>query len=364
MTRHISYLLLTLLTAVLLVGCSQATAAPSATTAGSSKGTEPTRVAEPTKTAVEPSKSTAVPTNRVDFPAKGKAISILVGRPPGGSSDIGARILAAAMEKELGTPVEVVNKPGANTQVALNELVKAKPDGYTLVLAPLPTTNLIYLDPRRKAGFDRTAFQSIGQHYTDSVTVAVKADSPYKTMRDLIEAAKASPDTIKASTSGIGSVPHVGLLETERVTGVKFRSVHFDGTAPAMASLLGGHTDVDFTHMAAYLPHVKSGAVRFLGLTSREESKLAPGVKTMEAQGYPIYTSLNMGIAAPAGTPKDVVGVLTDAMKRSMETEDQKKKMEETGQLLQYMGPEEFGAIWAQTDTKLQPLLSALLAEN
>ncbi len=357
MTRLIAYLLLTLLVATLLVGCSQVTAAPATTTPTSNKGAGPTKGAEPTTTA-------AVLSNRVDFPVKGKAISILVGRPPGGSSDIGARILAAAMEKELGTPVEVVNKPGANTQVALNELIKARPDGYTLVLAPLPTTNLIYLDPRRKAGFDRTAFQSIGQHYTDTVTVAVKADSPYKTMRDLIEAAKARPDTIKASTSGIGSVPHVGLLETERVTGVKFRTVHFDGTAPAMASLLGGHTDLDFTHMAAYLPQVKSGAVRFLGLTSKEESKLAPGVRTMEAQGYPIYTSLNMGIAAPAGTPKEVVGVLTAAMKRSMESEDQKKKMEETGQLLQYMGPEEFGSVWAQTDSQLQPLLSSLLAEN
>ncbi|MHB1161098.1 MAG: Bug family tripartite tricarboxylate transporter substrate binding protein, partial [Chloroflexota bacterium] len=123
---------------------------------------------------------------------------MIVPADAGGATDIGYRLLAPRMEKYLGTTVEVVNKPGAGTQVGVTELSKAKPDGYTIGVTLIPQTPTIYMDPERKAVFNRESFAPIGLHVFDPGLIAVAPDSKYKTLKDVVDDAKANPEKVKA----------------------------------------------------------------------------------------------------------------------------------------------------------------------
>ena len=152
-------------------------AAPAPTTAPAAPAAP--KAAEPTKApAAAPAQPTAAPAPKATYPEKGKAITMIVPFGAGGSTDIGARLLAVGMEKELGTPVNVQNKGGAGSQTGLTELAGAKPDGYTIGFANLPTANLVYSDPDRKANFSAKSFQPIGSQVVDPSAIGVAANSP------------------------------------------------------------------------------------------------------------------------------------------------------------------------------------------
>ncbi|MCL4535412.1 MAG: tripartite tricarboxylate transporter substrate binding protein [Bacteroidetes bacterium] len=341
---------------LLVAGCSQAVPAASPTKAPAAPTTA-AKVAEPTKAAAA---QPAAPSTSANYPVKGKTISLISPFAAGGVTDIGGRLLAPLLEKELGTPVEVVNKPGAGSQVGITEAARAKPDGYTLGMTNLPTTITLYLDPPRKAVFNRKSFQPIGLHGVDPAGIAVKADSPYKTMKDLIDAAKANPKKIKVSTAGRMGGPHLAVLDTERVAGVQFAVVHFDGASEGMTALLGGHTDAQFGYLGSWVGPVKNGEVRVLGVMDKQESKYLPGVKTMESQGYKLYHQNSRGWSAPAGTPMEIVDTLAAALKRAMDSPEHKQKMDEQGVELRYMNPTEFGAYWEETEVQVKQLMESV----
>ena len=178
-----------------------------------------------------------------DFPQKGKAIQMLVGFAAGGSTDVGARLMASGMEKELGTSVVVVNKPGASGQIAYTALTQAKPDGYTIGNTNFPSSVVSYLDPARKATYTRKSFELLALHVIDPALFAVKADSPFKTLKDVVDAAKANPKKVKISTTGIQSDEAFAILQFQKMTGSQFAMVHFaQGVASAMTAFLGGRS--------------------------------------------------------------------------------------------------------------------------
>ncbi len=293
-----------------------------------------------------------------DFPQKGKAIQILVGFAAGGSTDVGARLMASALEKELGTSVLVVNKPGASSQIAYTALTQAKPDGYTIGNTNFPSAVVSYLDPARKATYSRKSFELLGLHVIDPALFAVKADSPFKTLKDVVDAAKANPKKIKISTTGIQSDEAFAILQFQKITGTQFAMVHFaQGVAPAMTAFLGGKIEVLCANVGDLLAQFKSGEVRILGIMDDEPSPFYPGVKTFEQQGYKIYNSSSRGFAAPAGTPKPIVDVLSGAMKRVTASEDHKKRMADMGLTLRYMDPVQYGAYWSEYENELIELL-------
>ena len=193
--------------------------------------------------------------------------------------------MAAGLEKEFGTPVQVVNKPGAGAQVGTTDLVLSKADGYTIEATNLPTTLGIYLDPERQAAFSRKDLQQVALHVDDPALVAVSSESPYMTMKDLLDAAKANPEGIKAASTGVLSHDHLNALMWEKLAGVKFAVVQFDGGAPALTALVGGHVDAFFGNIGSVTSLLKDGKIRILGMMAKEENKFAPGVKTMEAAG-------------------------------------------------------------------------------
>jgi len=345
-----------------ITGCTQPAPQPTPTKAAAA----PTKAAEPTKPAAaaptkaaEPTKAAPQPTAppKVAFPEKGKAITLIVPYPPGGGVDGPARMLAVLMEKELGVPVNVVNKAGAASQVGLTELAKSKPDGYTIGFASLPPVLSIYLDPERQSAFTKKDLQMIGLHVVDTGALVVKADSPYKTVKDLVDAAKAKPGSLKGGTDGLLAGDHLATIYFNQLAGVDISLVHFDGAGPANTALAGGHIDVRFSKVGSTMPMVKGGQFRTIGIMEKEESEFCPGVKTMEAQGYKMYFSASRGLCAPAGTPKPIVDVLSAAMKKGVENPDHIAKMKELGMVPQFMGPEQFSAYWDELETTVKPLL-------
>lgn len=291
-----------------------------------------------------------------DYPLKGKSIQMLVGNAAGGPTDVGARLLASGLEKELGIPVVPVNKAGANGQLVLTQLVKMKPDGYAFATANFPVTITGYLDPARQTNYNRKSFEPLAMHVNDPNIFAVKASSPYKNLKDLVEAAKAKPKTITVS-SGMRNDEQIGIVRLQKLSGAQFAQVSFtSGTAPSVIALLGGKIDVHCGHAQDVLGHVKSGDVRVLGVMDDEESPFLPGVKTFKAQGYNYECSSSRGYVLPAGTPKEIVQILSSAMKKVMLTEEHKKKMAEMGLVIKYMDPAQFGKFWDEYEVVLKEL--------
>jgi tripartite-type tricarboxylate transporter receptor subunit TctC len=275
-----------------------------------------------------------------DYPS-GKSIQMLVGYAAGGASDV---------------PVVTVNKPGANNQIALTQLAQSKPDGYTIALAGFPVIITGYLDPERKATYSRKSFEPLVMHVRDVNIWAVKATSPYKSLKDLIDAAKAKPNTITIA-SGMMNEEQICILRMQKMTGTQFVQVSFtQGQTAAMVALLGEKIDVFVGHPAEVLGHAKSGDVRVLGILDDEESPLLPGVKTFEAQGYQIYSSSSRGYLVPAGTPKKVVDILCGAMKKVMATEEHKKRIVAMGAAVRYMDSAQFSKFWEESEVLVKQL--------
>ncbi len=336
------------------VGCSQAAPAPASTSAPAApKAAEPTKAAAPA--AAQPTAAPAA--KKVDYPQKGKAITLIIPWGAGGGSDVGARLLTSLMEKDLGTSIEVVNKTGGGSQVGITELAKAKPDGYTFGMTNLPATNAIYLDSDRQAAFARKDLQPLAMHVVDPIAVAVAKDSKYKTFKDLMDAAKANPGKVTISTSGIMSATHIGFLALQKNTGTQFGFVPFDNGGQQRAALLGGHVDAEGNTVGELVPGVKSGDLRVLAVFDKSKSKFLPDVPTADEQGYKVDAATARAFSVPAGTPKEITDILSAAIKKAMSNPEHIAKMDEQGLDLRYMDATQLGAYWDQVDSVLKPII-------
>jgi tripartite-type tricarboxylate transporter receptor subunit TctC len=296
-------------------------------------------------------------TEAAQFPEKGKTVTILVPWAAGGSLDLSARLLASDLEKLLGTPFQVVNKPGASGQVGTTQIALAKPDGYTFGVTAVPSTSTIYLDPDRKAAFARKDLAPVARHTSDPVAIGVSAESKYTTLKALIDDAKARPEKIKAGSPGILSVHHLGIKLFEKATDTRFAVVQFDGGAPGMTALLGGHVDVVFDVIGTMASHIKAGKIRVLGIMDNAASRFVPEVKTLESQGVKVYMTTSRAYAAPAGTPKEIIDILSGAIKKATEGEAHRKKLEEMYTTVAYQDAAQFGVYWDELDAEIKPLI-------
>ncbi len=272
-----------------------------------------------------------------DFP--NRPINLMVAYPPGGSTDIGARIVASIAEKALGQPVVVVNKGGAGGQVGWTDLIRQKPDGYNIGFINLPGLNTVILDPERQAIFDINSFTPIINQVLDPGVIWVRADSPYKTMQDIVDAAKKAPGTIRAATTGILSDDHLAILMVEEAApGATFRIVHLEGGAAQMKETLGGNVDVSFDNVGSIVKQVQGGQVRAITILDGQRSKFLPDVPTTKEAGYPtVLSNSTRGIAGPKGMDPKVVAKLADVFKKAMEDADHIKRMEDVGLSLKVM---------------------------
>lgn len=353
MKRLIVYFVTVLGAVSVVAGCSQAAPAP-ATQAP--KAGETTSAAAPA--AVQPSAvPAAAPAKKVDFPQKGKSITILCLMNAGGSMDLADRVMADMLSKELGTPVQVVDKPGAGGQIAMTELVGSKPDGYTIANNTLPATPVMYLDPERKAIFTHADLVDLGMENTEPIAIAVKTDSPWKTIQDFVAAVKAKPNGIKASVSGVLVTPHLGALEFMRGTGTKMSVVNFDSGPPAVAAMLGGHTDVDFDFPGSLSPAVKGDQAKILAIMDKQPYKILPDIPTLPSVGIDATMTVIRGYVAPKGTPTEVADVLTAAIKKVATSPEYAQKLSEMMIEARYMDPASADALWTQQEPIIKQLV-------
>jgi len=273
-----------------------------------------------------------------------KPVSLMVAYPAGGSTDIGARVVAALAEKHLGQPMVVLNKAGAGGQVGWTELARQKPDGYYIGFINLPALNTVILDPERKATFGIDSFTPIINQVLDPGVSYVKPDSPYKTLKDLIEDAKKRPGEVKAGTTGLLGDDHLAILMLERATGVKFRIVHFDGDTPQVTALLGGQIDVSFLNVGGLTPRVKNLQLKPLTVMDTERCRFYPDTPTSVELGYStVISSSTRGIVGPKGMPAAIVKKLQEVFKKAMEDPEHMKNMDKAGLAIKIMGGDEYG---------------------
>jgi tripartite-type tricarboxylate transporter receptor subunit TctC len=287
-----------------------------------------------------------------DFPTK--PIQLMVAFPAGGSTDIAARIVASIAEKALGQPIVIVNRGGAGGQIGWTELVRQKPDGYYIGFINLPATNTVILDPERRATFTEKDFTPIINQVLDPGVIWVRADSPYKTVQDLIDAAKKSPGTIRAATTGILSDDHLAILMTEEAApGAKFRLVHLEGGAAQFKEIMAGNIDVAFDNVGSIVKRVQSGEVRALAVMDDARSKFLPDVPTMKELGFPtVISSSTRGVAGPKEMPPPLVAKLRDILRKAMEDPEHVKKLEEQGLAIKIMIGDEYETYFAETHAK------------
>ena len=283
-----------------------------------------------------------------------KPIQLMVAFPAGGSTDVAARIVAAIAEKALGQSIVVVNKGGAGGQIGWTELVRQKPDGYYIGFINLPATNTVILDPERKAIFTEKDFTPIINQVLDPGVIWVRADSPYKTVQDLIDAAKKSPGTIRAATTGILSDDHLAILMTEEAApGANFRLVHLEGGAAQFKEIMSGNIDVAFDNVGSIVKRVQSGEVRALAVMDDVRSKFLPDVPTMKELGYStVISSSTRGIAGPKGMPAPIVDKLRDVLHKAMADPEHVKKLEDQGIAIKIMVGDEYDKYFADTHAK------------
>ena len=283
-----------------------------------------------------------------------KPIQLMVAFPAGGSTDIAARIVASIAEKALGQPIVVVNRGGAGGQIGWTELVRQRPDGYYIGFINLPATNTVILDPERKAIFTEKDFTPIINQVLDPGVIWVRADSPYKTMQDLIEAAKKSPGTIRAATTGILSDDHLAILMAEEAApGAKFRIVHLEGGAAQFKEIMAGNIDVAFDNVGSIVKRVQSGEVRALAVMDDVRSKFLPDVPITKESGYPtVISNSTRGIAGPKGMPPALVKQLQDVLAKAMQDPEHVKKLEDQGIAIKIMIGEEYEKYFAETHAK------------
>lgn len=262
---------------------------------------------------------------------------------PGGSTDYFSRALAEEMSRLLGQPIVVENKAGSGGALAAEFVAKAKPDGYTLGMASVSThvanpavNKALRYDPVK----DFAPITSIVS--LPSATVVLNS-SPFKSLHDLIKAAKAKPGTVSFASPGVGSAGHVLLEQFAHLAGVKFLHVPFRGGSRSLTDLLGGQIDVSSDNIPTLLPHIKSGALRVLALRDTKRLPQLPDVPTFKELGFePVSHPLWFGLVAPAGTPPELIKRLNEVAHQAMRTPAFQQKIETVAGTYAPSTPEQF----------------------
>lgn len=245
-------------------------------------------------------------------------IRMIIAYAAGGGTDIVARAIAPYISKHLGNNANIVvmNRPGAGGAIGFTELARAPADGYTIGF--INTPNLLTIPIERKVSFHWQDFDLIGNVVDDPGNFSVHADSPFKTLKDLVTHAKANPGAVTYGSTGIGSDDHIAALTLERLEGIKMTHVPFKGTSETHGAVVGKQIMLGSMNIGEALQFTKGGSpLRQLGQMSAERTVLAPHVPTFREQGYDIVMASLRGIAAPKGLPPAVRDQLVAAVQKA-----------------------------------------------
>ena len=279
-----------------------------------------------------------VPLYGAEFPTK--EVQIIIPWAAGGATDLIFRALAATTGKYLGKAVVVVNRPGGAGAVGYTEGMQAKPDGYILTAAVTPLTILPH---QVKTAFTYKNFEPVLNVVDDPSMFLVRSDAPWKSLREFLDYAKKNPEMITVGNSGAGGGVHLVALAFERAAGVKFNHIPFAGGGPSVVAMLGGHVNAVSVSPPEGISQVQAGRLKIIALFAKKRLEMFPDVLTVSEQGVNFVMGMWRGLAAPQGTPPDVIKKLHDAFKKGMEDPAVIKNAKDMAVNLSYLGPEDFG---------------------
>ncbi len=274
----------------------------------------------------------------------GKPIRYLVGYTPAGTADLLARAVGQKLTEAWGQQVIVENRPGGGTNIATEMVAKAAPDGYTLLMPTVANA----INPTLLAKINHDFLRDF-IHITNFAKVpgivVCHPSLPAKNAKDLIALAKAKPGALRHGSTGIGSPHHLAAEIFKSMSGVKMIHVPYKGATPALADVVGGHIEIYFGAMVSTIPHVKSGRLRGLGVTSLKRVAAAGDTPTLDEQGLKGFdTGSWFGMSVPAGTPRDIVMKLHAEATRAIQAPDIRDRMSAEGAEFVGDSPEQFAA--------------------
>jgi tripartite-type tricarboxylate transporter receptor subunit TctC len=295
-----------------------------------------------------------------DYP--NRPIELVVPYGAGGGNDLTARVMSAVAADHLGQPVIIRIRPGAGSVLGLSEVARSKADGYTLAW---PGPHSLVISAFNEVPLDfLTDLNPVAQMVSGPWWLVVPADSPYNTLEEFINHAKENPGDIVMANSGNLAIGHLPALQLEDMAGIEFTHLPFDGGGPANAAVISGDADATHGVTAAIVPQLQSGTVRALAVSGPERHPGAPDVPTYEEQGYPIMTTINIGLVAPAGTPPEVVAKLEEAMKAISEDKTYISLLGKLGETPAYLNAEDYSAVMQGFADSSKPIAEKLRASG
>ena len=292
-----------------------------------------------------------------DYPTK--PVQMVAPFPPGGVADIVGRPLAAAMEKSLKQPVLVVNRPGAGGAVGMASVAKAPADGYTILIA-LSSISIFPVSDRingKTPAYELKDFEPIALVTADPTVLVVSADSPWKTLKDFVETAKAHPGKVNYSSSGVYGTLHVAMEIFANAAGIHMFHVPYQGGGPALTALLGGQVHALASGPGPAAAQIRGGKVRALAAWSTERLKLLPDIPTFKELGYDAEFYIWSGVFVPAGTPAPVVSRLRTAVREAALSPEFKAAMDKAASPVTYLDAPEFRKYWERDAKRLEAAL-------
>jgi tripartite-type tricarboxylate transporter receptor subunit TctC len=296
----------------------------------------------------------AVPASAQDaYPSR--PITLIVPFPPGGVADIVGRPVADAMGRHLNAPVVIENKAGAGGGIGMGLVAKAKPDGYTLLLALSSISILPEADKvtGRPPMYQFNQFMPIARFTADPTVLAVRADSPWKTLAEFVADARKRPGTISYGSSGNYGTMHVPMEMFATSAGIKLLHVPYTGAGPAVVSLLGGNIDAISTGPSTVVQHVKAGKLRVLASWGDKRLTSLPEVPTLTESGFAVVFSQWTALFAPAGTPEPAIAKLREAARATVADPKFIAKLATVETPIQYLDAPDLQRFWDADNQKL-----------
>ncbi|MFA9438807.1 Bug family tripartite tricarboxylate transporter substrate binding protein [Uliginosibacterium sp. sgz301328] len=297
----------------------------------------------------------SAPVKAAEYPTK--QIELVVSYAAGGGTDLVARAYADAINKHLPKSVGVVNKPGGSGALGLTEVARARPDGYKIAMGVVEMTTLPSLGMGR---FSIDDFAPIARLNAEPSAITVQADAPWKTYEEFMAYAKANPGKVRIGNSGTGAIWHLAAAALEQKTGVKFNHVPFDGAAPAVAALLGGHIEAVAVSPAEVVAQVQAGKLKSLVVMGDARAKGFEQVPTLKEKGVDLSIGTWRGIVAPKGTPKEVLEVLKTATKKATDEQGFRDALAKMNLTFAYLDADAFGAAIKKDEAFFSTLIGQL----
>ncbi len=287
-----------------------------------------------------------------DYPKK--PINVLIGFSPGGGSDTMLSAVRPQLEKLLKTTLVPVYKPGSGSDIALTEASMSKPDGYTLVVSVTP---MVPVNPyTHQTGYKMSDLVLVANVATDPGILVVRGESPYKTLADIVKAAKEKPGAIGVGVASAPGDDWFAMHIFEAASNADFNVVPFSGDGPSWQAAMAGHIDASSNNLGIVYPQLKAGTLRALAIMSEKRSPYLPDVPTFKELGYNVVSAAARGFAMPKNTPKAIVDKFSGAVKQVMESEEFKANAAKTAFPADYMGPEKYTAYIGNLELIYKPM--------